>query len=351
MQEMLEFGKRPTPSVRLHVAKFVHRELAIRYAVRIHELQRLPQWCGDIAAFHEVQNIYLESFRKLRHIPAPQDSNGVIELTNLLEDISQRHGVVLKRLAAAVHDLRKKGRISSEAHSNYLECFLDRNMTARIGTLMLTQQHLSLQPGNHQYGWVGNIQLECRPANICHTAAFYARELCEKEYGWAPEVQVHGDTDAQLAYFPAYIHYVMGELLKNAVRATMERNPKDPPPVEVEIGGGDTEVGVCVRDHGGGIPRELQEKVWQYSFTSVKQDDRLQNVLYEQDRPLLAGLGFGLPLSRLYARYFGGDIQLNSLVNRGTSAYYQMNRLGEVSEAIPEYYLRKVPLKHDWKDE
>jgi hypothetical protein len=34
--------------------------------------------------------------------------------------------------------------------------------------------------------------------------------------------------------------------------------------------------------------------------------------------PILAGLGFGLPMSRAYARYFGGDLDIISLEGFGT---------------------------------
>jgi pyruvate dehydrogenase kinase 2/3/4 len=50
---------------------------------------------------------------------------------------------------------------------------------------------------------------------------------------------------------------------------------------------------------------------------------------------VLAGYGYGLPLSRLYARYFGGDMQVISMEGYGTDAYLHINRLGNVQEPLP----------------
>ena len=39
--------------------------------------------------------------------------------------------------------------------------------------------------------------------------------------------------------------------------------------------------------------------------------------------------------SRLYARYFGGDLQIISMEGYGTDAYLHLNRLGNVQEPLP----------------
>ena len=43
---------------------------------------------------------------------------------------------------------------------------------------------------------------------------------------------------------------------------------------------------------------------------------------------VLAGMGYGLPVSKCYARYFGGDLNLLSVEGFGTDAYLYLNKLG-----------------------
>ena len=44
------------------------------------------------------------------------------------------------------------------------------------------------------------------------------------------------------------------------------------------------------------------------------------------------GLGYGLPLSRLYARYFKGDIQIASVDGYGTDVYVYFQRLSHMAQ-------------------
>ena len=53
----------------------------------------------------------------------------------------------------------------------------------------------------------------------------------------------------------------------------------------------------------------------------------------------LAGYGYGLPLSRLYARYFAGDLELFSSEGWGTEAVIYLRALaGEAKERLPIYH-------------
>ena len=70
------------------------------------------------------------------------------------------------------------------------------------------------------------------------------------------------------------------------------------------------DVSVRISDLGGGVAREQVEEVWQYQFTTSNPASRDRNVCVpcagglESHHHPMHGLGYGLPLSRVYARYF-----------------------------------------------
>lgn len=140
-----------------------------------------------------------------------------------------------------------------------------------------------------------------------------------------------------------------------------------------------------ISDQGGGIPEEQQEAVWRYGFTTAGaagggeeangggggvgaasssspkspnsssssatmmmdammsegggNDSILPNPSTSpSSRWRMGGLGFGLPLSRLYARYFGGDLKLISMPGYGVDAFLTLERLaGDWVEPADEH--------------
>lgn len=68
-------------------------------------------------------------------------------------------------------------------------------------------------------------------------------------------------------------------------------------------------------DDGGGIPRSHIDLLFQYMYTTAPQPSKSGS----HSAPL-AGYGYGLPLSRIYARYFQGDLQMYSLEGFSTDA-------------------------------
>ena len=143
---------------------------------------------------------------------------------------------------------------------------------------------------------------------------------------------------------PLPTDYIMLELLKNSMRATFDWHGVDAdyPPIKVIIADGkeNEDVVIKVSDEGGGIPRSNMDRIWSYLFTTA--DPAIQegmvafneNVDHSVDSPL-AGLGYGLPISRSYARYFGGDLSIMSMEGFGTDAFVYLTRLGNTREPLP----------------
>ncbi|OUC49563.1 hypothetical protein D917_00963 [Trichinella nativa] len=92
-----------------------------------------------------------------------------------------------------------------------------------------------------------------------------------------------------------------------------------------------------VSDQGGGVPRHIVGKLFNYMYTTASLPS-VENVEY--DAPM-AGLGYGLPLSRLYARYFLGDLFLFSMEGYGTDAcLYLKASAVDASEMLPWFSFR-----------
>jgi signal transduction histidine kinase len=173
------------------------------------------------------------------------------------------------------------------------------------------------------------------------------------------------------------VEYIITELLKNAFRATIESG-NEREPIEVTIAAapdvpgkeppvtGDADMGfqldsndeaypseamgasnpssqsitIRIRDRGGGIPPEVLPHIWSYSFTTFSDMDfnaengnldALNTISSSGGHPSsIAGLGYGLPLSRAYAEYFGGSIAVQSLWGWGTDVYLTLKGVGKV---------------------
>ena len=63
-------------------------------------------------------------------------------------------------------------------------------------------------------------------------------------------------------------------------------------------------------------------------------------VQFGQQSVPLAGYGYGLPLSRLYARYLSGDLKLYSLDGFGTDALLHF-------QACPQEAKERLPIWHE----
>lgn len=76
-------------------------------------------------------------------------------------------------------------------------------------------------------------------------------------------------------------------------------------------------VALQVSDEGGGIARSGLPKIFTYLYSTARNPLDEHDDLGIADNVTMAGYGYGLPISRLYARYFGGDLQIISMEGYG----------------------------------
>lgn len=334
LDDLVEFGRNPTDEKLLKSAFFMHEELQIRLAQMIHELEILPFGLADTESVKRIHSLYVRSFAEIFDLPKPTTNDDAEKFTLLINDIKDRHNHVIETMARGIHELKKTSGV--DHIGDEVRLFLDKFYMSRIGIRMLIGQHISLrQP---QKGWVGIINPQTSPYEIGQAVARQASILCSQNLGIAPKIEFDGKLDLKFTYVPSHLEHMLMELVKNSLRATVEvhhlKSEKNLPPVKIIFAEGDEDVTVKIEDQGGGIPRSGMERCWTYLYTTAPPPIENTNPYFDDVQPI-AGFGFGLPITRLYARYFGGDLTLMPMEGYGTDAYLHLNVLGDHEEVLP----------------
>lgn len=334
----------------IQIASFLKRELPVRLARRVLELRSGPEGLDEMPSVIRVREWYEQSFVEIRRARVPVDLETEAEFHRLLGKIYDRHAPTLVTMARGVHELRqtlvqKHGPDNVEfGELTELHNFLDKFYMSRIGIRILIGQYLELKKEEQEHGYVGLIYQHTNPAEITQQAVEDAKYLCERAHGDSPEVVLHGRSDLVFTYIPAHLYYCMFELIKNSLRAVAEHHGVHTvmPPVKVIIADGENNEDVVIKisDEGGGIRRSHMPRIWSYLFTTATPAFETDASTFSStgdhgtDTPL-AGLGYGLPISRGYARYFGGDLNIMSMEGYGTDAFLHLSRLGNKDEPLP----------------
>ena len=102
---------------------------------------------------------------------------------------------------------------------------------------------------------------------------------------------------------------------------------------------------IRVSDQGGGVPRRIRDNLFEYLYTTAPTPAITSSVEMPSgmggmgSAAPLAGYGYGLPLSRLYARYFAGDLTMSSIDGFGTEVFVYFQAMeSEAKERLPVYH-------------
>lgn len=196
-----------TELVLIQVASFLRRELPIRLAHRIQDLEGIPV-LRDMETVRRVRDLYTRSFLELAAFSAkvstPEEEE---EFAQMVENIYERHSNVLVQMARGAYEFRKAVR-QERGHEVELQeethAFLDRFYLCRIGIRVLIGQYLSLrQPPVENY--IGLICSKTSPYEIVKRAIDDAAFMCTRKYGDAPEVIMSGRLDLTFPYVPTHL--------------------------------------------------------------------------------------------------------------------------------------------------
>lgn len=119
--------------------------------------------------------------------------------------------------------------------------------------------------------------------------------------------------------------------------------PNLPPPIRVVVTKGAEDVTIKVCDRGGGLKRSKLKEIWSFAHSTLTEEGRTREDKYDFGKDEFVGShirGFGLPLARIYARYFGGEVTIKSMEGYGVDAYLYLPVLGVACENLPQRVVR-----------
>eukprot|EP00884_Botryococcus_braunii_P006717 jgi/Botrbrau1/16046/Bobra.7_2s0020.1 len=347
LAEMLKFGRSAIldHGLLFESARMAQRELPKRLARRLMDLQFLPYIVVTNPHIKQVYDAHYHAFNtliQLKPVDTPEENEF---FTGLLKRLVDEHAPVLDALATGLRECSTKPFVGPKLQ---LDEFLDSMLRSRISRRVIAEQHLNLM--KRRPGYIGVICTDLSLSETIDFAVQRAKWVCTETYGICADVKVTGDVKSTMQYIPTHLDYMLYELLKNAMRAVVENHPRRSalPPVVIRVCNGGGTVTLRISDQGGGIPEHAFDKVWKYGYTTMVPRNAPRQATGGHPEGLgfgeiwtqaagaghagegrwrMGGLGFGLPLSRLYARYFGGELQLVSIPGFGVDAYLTLEHL------------------------
>ena len=376
LRQLFFFGRTLTESRLLSSANYVRLELPTRIAHRLREMQRLPYVVVTNPRLSLVYELYYKAFENFRKMPAIRTVEENDHFCKIVAETLREHLAVIPNLVIGV--LECQDLVSADI----MDTFVNGMLRARISRRVIAEQHLALtetfsspwhipQSTSSESDFVGEVLLKCNARDIIRQCGLTAQQLCRKSAGpdaSIPEINIQGHLTATFPYVLSHLEYIIGELLRNSMQAVMEKHgsPSEGlPPIEVLICEAQQHVVIRISDQGGGVPRDILPYLWSFS-KGPRTTTRLQNLgqvhalagthqeLHEPllkpprsngrfkdsslsslaHRPPDLRLGMGLPMSRVYAEYWAGGLELHSLEGYGVDAFLQISKLGNQNEQL-----------------
>ncbi|KAJ5379494.1 hypothetical protein N7509_012613 [Penicillium cosmopolitanum] len=378
LRQLTFFGRTLTEPRLISSANYVRTELPTRLAHRLRDIQQLPYVIVSNPHLSPVYELYYKAFERFRVVPEICSLDDNDRFCDILRQTLKEHLVIIPNLAMGVLECQEL------MPPDDMDRFMNTLLRARISRRVIAEQHLALTdtfnspwhfPDSHERtdmnaDFVGEVFLKCKAKEVVERCGKVAQELMRQtsQSAQIPAINVRGHVDATFPYILSHLEYIIGELLRNSVQAVVEKyhdSSSPPPPIEVLVCETPQHVIMRISDQGGGIPREILPYLWSFSkgprtqtrlenpgkvpaMAATMQELKVSERERKHDRetwhegsldtltsrhPNLR-LGMGLPMSRVYAEYWAGSLELHSLEGYGVDAFLQISKLGNKNEQV-----------------
>ncbi|CAI4210362.1 unnamed protein product [Parascedosporium putredinis] len=285
LRQLMVFGRSLTESRLINSANYVRTELPIRIAHRIRDMQHLPYAVVKNPHISDVYNLYynaFDSFRKIKEINTLEEND---EFCKTISKNLQAHLTVIPKLAMGI----------IECSDLMDEQSLDKFMNTILRSLS-------------EADFIGEVFIKCVAKDVIDRCGRAVQALARATYGpevQVPDIHVEGHLSASFPYILSHLEYIVGELLRNSVQAVIERQIRE---------------GAAAKPGADSAPAPTPAPVPPLR-SPFATSPNLQ-------------LGMGLPLSRVYAEYWAGSLELHSLEGYGVDTFLQISRLGNKNEQL-----------------
>ncbi|KAI5125005.1 hypothetical protein M0805_007429 [Coniferiporia weirii] len=390
LRQLVFFGRAMNEERLIKAANYVRSELPIRIAHRLRDMQTLPFIVVTQEEVAKVYELYWVAFDKFRAFPPITNMAENLKFCELVRSLLDEHAAIIPSLVLGL------SLSSPHLPPEQLDAFITRMLVSRISRRVLAEHHIALtedflknketkdraHAGSSPH--VGIISTELKPKDCIERSvellSLSPRSVVFAEPGMkadiqVPQVVINGHLDTKFAYIRDQFEYIIFELLKNAIYATSYQHhlAASLPKIQATIATGQDEVQIRISDQGGGLLKPgISSPSDLFSFSHARNTTRLdvsrigalktvssrpQGMRATVDEQVAAWrkesqsqsvdipekkagvgahsrLGIGLPMSNIFATYFGGSLELVSLDGWGTDVYLRLPKLGTRLEGI-----------------
>lgn len=321
LRQLAFFGRKLTKEKLIASASFVQEELPTRLAHRIRDMQVLPFSVVSNPHICKVYEMYYQAFDKFRRVPRIDSLEKNEKFCTLLNSLLAEHLSVIPNLVMGAIECSMANSIDSKE----LDKFMSSILRSRISRRVIAEQHLALTASfkqdtyNHKHfhktqkkskhdsgelnvsdpNYIGAVFLQCSAQESISSCGQRATALIQDLYPDAvmPELIIESHPDAKFPYMRSHLDYILGELLRNSIEATVNKHyitteeskvhgNKKPPGILVSISSTQDSVLIRISDQGGGIPEEILPHIWSFA-KGPRSQYRLDNF---RQVPTYAGL-------------------------------------------------------------